>query len=142
MTTIPVNGAEQTLQESVFLFPASFGQRRLWFLDQVAPGTPVYNIPGVVRIVGCLDMEGIRFSLQEVSRRHESLRTSFRAIKGEPQQVINGTTAVELSIVDLSSDPQQQGRVDIQRRVQEFIDAPFDLKQAPLWRVKLFRIAE
>lgn len=142
MTTIPVNGAEQTLQESVFLFPASFGQRRLWFLDQVAPGTPVYNIPGVVRIVGSLDIEGIRFSLQEVSRRHESLRTSFRAIKGEPQQVISGTTAVELSIVDLSSDPRQQGRVDIQRRVQEFIDTPFDLKQAPLWRVRLFRIAE
>jgi amino acid adenylation domain-containing protein len=142
MTTIPTNGAEQDAQQSAFLLPASFGQRRLWFLDQLAPSTPVYNLPGVVRIAGCLDVEVLRRTLQEVSRRHESLRTCFRAIKGEPQQVIVQATAFELSILDLSSDPRQQERADIQRCVQEFIDTPFDLKMTPLWRVKLFRVAE
>jgi acyl carrier protein len=78
---LPVNRDEQ--------LPLSYAQQRLWFLDQLQPGSIAYNIPGGVGMNDTVDVEALRASLQEVVRRHESLRTSFGVFEGEPMQVIS-----------------------------------------------------
>src|ERR1041385_3498467 len=64
--------------------PLSFAQQRLWFLDQWEPGTAFYNLPSAVRLRGQLDVTALARSFAEVVRRHESLRTTFIAVNGEP----------------------------------------------------------
>jgi thioesterase domain-containing protein/NRPS condensation-like uncharacterized protein/acyl carrier protein len=128
--------------QEVFMFPASFTQKRLWFLDQMNSGTSLYNIADAIRIVGPLDVKALNRSVQEVVQRHESLRTCFRATKGEPQQVIAKEINVELPVIDLRSGSKEQSEADVRRRVQDVVNAPFDLQQTPLWRIKLFRMAD
>src|SRR6266699_6152331 len=69
--------------------PLSFAQQRLWFLDQLAPGSPVYNISEGLRLKGALDVTALEQSLKEIVRRHEAVRTTFRAVDGQPVQVIS-----------------------------------------------------
>ena len=66
----------------------SFAQQRLWFLDQLEPGSTVYNVPGALRIKGPLDVGVLKESASEIVRRHEALRTTFSIVEGEPVQVI------------------------------------------------------
>src|ERR1700686_58639 len=70
------------------LVPLSFAQQRLWFLDQLEPGSPAYNIAGAWRMVGQLDVTALGRSFNEIGRRHESLHTSFVVVGGLPTQVI------------------------------------------------------
>src|SRR5262249_45101737 len=70
------------------VLPLSFAQQRLWFLDQLQPGSAFYNIPAALRLTGKLDVDALRRSLSEIVRRHESLRTTFEIVDGEPVQVI------------------------------------------------------
>ena len=76
------------LQDEVFVFPASFAQQRLWFLDQLEPGLPFYNIPFVVRLTGSLNVNVLKRCIKEIVQRHESLRTTFASQNGKPVQVI------------------------------------------------------
>src|SRR6185503_12604866 len=68
--------------------PLSFAQQRLWFIDQLDPNTPAYNMPAPVRFTGPMNLPVLKRSLQEIVRRHEALRTTFEAIDGQPVQVI------------------------------------------------------
>lgn len=68
--------------------PLSYPQQRLWFLDQLSPDNPVYNIPLGYRIRGPLDVDALHRALTTVVRRHEALRTVFRAVDGQPRQVV------------------------------------------------------
>src|SRR3954451_20366743 len=88
-------------------FPLSYAQQRLWFLDQLQPGSPAYNLPTVVRLRGALDLGTYRRSLTEIVRRHESLRTRFAFRGGIPIQVIEDAR-LEVLVVDLRALPAER----------------------------------
>src|SRR5262245_26025854 len=81
--------------------PLSFAQQRLWFLEQVAPGTGAYNVAQAVRLRGRLDAEALRRSLITIVDRQASLRTTFRAVEGRAQQVVQPASRDPLRLVDL-----------------------------------------
>jgi hypothetical protein len=118
--------------------PASFAQQRLWFIDQLEPGSPAYNIPAAVRLVGALDAAVLKRAVDEIVQRHEDLRTSFGAQGGRPFQAIAPDLALPLPLEDLSGgdDPAALAR----RRVMEEAERPFDLGRGPLLRLTLLRL--
>ena len=115
--------------------PASFVQERLWFLDQLIPGSHAYNVPLALRLKGSLDLSALQQAFNEVIRRHESLRTTFRCIDGSVIQVVK--PALELEI---------QQRTVPEENLAKFLDQEaqrsFDLARGPLIRTMLVRIAE
>jgi amino acid adenylation domain-containing protein len=119
--------------------PLSFAQQRLWFLDRLSPGDSAYNIPLALTVHGPLDAEALRRALQAVTARHESLRTTFGVMAGEPVQLISAPGRVALPRVDLSAlaDPAPETR----RVCREAVDLPFDLAAGPLLRPLLVRRA-
>ena len=129
------------LTPEVFVFPASLGQRRLWFSDKETPGLTTQHIIDAARLVGPLDLEVFRRSVREVVRRHESLRTHFTLIDGEPHQVIESHRTLDVPVIDLSALPQPERDNEARRLTQEEIEAPFDLESFPLCRVKLLRLS-
>ncbi len=123
--------------------PLSFAQQRLWFLDQLEPGTPLYNIAFALRLTGQLDITAVENSLGEIVRRHEALRTSFASRDGEPEQIIADYRPFRLEVVDLSVEPEsERGDSQIRLLARQEAQQPFDLSQSPLFRAKLIRIAD
>ncbi len=120
--------------------PLSFAQERLWFLDQLEPGGAAYNMPGAVWLEGDLDVAALERSLNEIVRRHEVLRTTFRAERGRPVQVISPSLSLSLPLIDLSqsSDSEAVAR----RLAREEAVKPFDLTRGPLLRATLLRLAD
>ena len=120
--------------------PLSFAQQRLWFLDQLEPGSPLYNIPLAVQLNGPLDLSALNRALEELIRRHEGLRTCFKQHNGTPVQVILPASPVRLELEDLTTFADQTRRVELQRLLHEEAEQPFDLVHGPLLRVRLFRL--
>src|SRR5437763_1593972 len=89
-------------------FPVSFAQQRLWFFDQLDPGTPAYNLPRAIRIAGPLNARALAQTLQTIVDRHESLRTTFVSEEGEPRQIVKSELRVELPITDLEGMPEPE----------------------------------
>ncbi|MFJ3671347.1 amino acid adenylation domain-containing protein [Streptomyces sp. NPDC090106] len=118
--------------------PLSFAQQRLWFLDQLTPGRPTYNIPSAVRLRGGLDTEALCAALSALVARHEALRTVFPTTGGRPRQEVRAPRPVELPVTDLSASP------DPLRAAHEAVTAdgarPFGLRSGPLLRVSLYRL--
>ncbi|MBS2962967.1 amino acid adenylation domain-containing protein [Actinocrinis puniceicyclus] len=121
-------------------FPASFPQQRLWFLEQLTPGNAAYNIPGAMRVHGELDLELWRRCCQEIARRHESLRTTFDEIDGQPVQVIAAQGEPEFGVVDVEHLRGAQGEEAIRELAREEFTRPFDLRKGPLLRIKFLRL--
>jgi amino acid adenylation domain-containing protein len=122
--------------------PLSFAQERLWFIDQLQPGSTAYIIPAVVRLTGRLNVEALKASFNEIVRRHESLRTSFSAINGEPFQIIADTHEIDLPVIDLRALFEHTRAAEASRLATEELRQPFDLSQGPPLRVCMIRIAE
>ncbi|WP_164021881.1 non-ribosomal peptide synthetase, partial [Pyxidicoccus trucidator] len=120
--------------------PLSFAQQRLWFIDQLEPGSAAYNIPTAVRILGSLDLTAMEQGLGALVERHESLRTTFAPGRGEPVQVIHPSSALPLPLVDLTDLPAEQRESEARRRVAEEAGLPFDLARGPLFRALLLRL--
>ncbi len=120
--------------------PVSFAQQRLWFIDQMSPGTPMYNLPIAVRLTGRLDLDAMQQTLDEVVRRHEALRTTFTSVDGQPAQVVQPHAPVALSLVDLRALPADARRAESERLAEEDGRRSFSLSQGPLLRATLLRL--
>jgi hypothetical protein len=118
-------------------FPLSFAQRRLWFLDQFEPGSAAYNIPDAARLIGPLDVAALEQSLAEITRRHESLRTVFTLVDGEPRQVVRPKASLTLSVVDLGSLSEDTKAEKIRQLAEMEARRPFDLLRGPVMRATL-----
>ncbi len=122
--------------------PLSFSQQRLWFLDQLAPGSASYNIPTTIRLTGKLNLEVLRRSMEEIVRRHESLRTTFEDRQGEPVQIIHDSFPTELPVIDLTDLPKEQRLEHAKEIAKKDAQTPFDLAKGPLFRVQLVKLDE
>lgn len=121
--------------------PLSYAQQRLWFIDQLEQGSASYNVSGGLHFAGPVNIDALDRAFQEIVRRHESLRTRFEVVRGEPRQIIEKEVRVALPIVDLTSVAAAHQEVTARKTVRSEIEQAFDLRQAPLLRVKLLRIA-
>ncbi|HEX4961842.1 MAG TPA: condensation domain-containing protein, partial [Thermoanaerobaculia bacterium] len=123
-------------------FPASFTQRRLWFIERLQPATTAYNLPGALRLRGPIDLEALQRALDEIVRRQESLRTAFLAEDGLPVQVVVPSVSVPFQLIDLRALPPQERERIARRTAETEARQPFALEQAPLLRVRVLRLAE
>jgi amino acid adenylation domain-containing protein len=119
--------------------PASFVQQRLWFLDQLEPGSAFYNVPLTIKLTGVLNVDSLERALNEIVRRHEVLRTTFSQADGEPQQIISPAEPFRLPVTDLSNMPDEERLAEMRRLISEEAAGPFDLIRGPLLRVSLLR---
>ena len=123
------------------LLPVSDQQRYLWFLSQLTPELPVYNMPAARRLQGELDEQALRNAVTELVARHESLRTRFRSEHGLPCQVIDPPAPVPIEVVDLRSLPAADRLEQATRLAEQEVRRPFDLSTGPLLRCWLARLA-
>ena len=122
--------------------PLSFAQQRLWFIEQLEPGKALYSIPGALRLEGRFDLAVLERVINEIVRRHETLRTRFEAKDGVPFQVIDEWKPRKLEVIDLRSLPREEREAEIERRKREEAETGFDLEHWPLLRVKALILAE
>ena len=119
--------------------PLSFAQQRLWFAEQLEPGSSAYTLAGAVRLRGKLDVAALRGSFVEIVRRHEVLRARFTDVEGRPVQSVVSELVPELPLLDLSSLPEAE-REPVILRLTESEMQPFDLARGPLLRLRLLRL--
>ena len=120
-----------------FVVPMSFAQQRLWFLDQMAPGNPFYNIPLAIPMNGIIDIGVMEAAIDEIIRRHESLRTSFQIVDGEPSQLVHPERPLEIAHRRLDHLPVDERRREVERTTVAEARTPFSLETDPLVRATL-----
>jgi amino acid adenylation domain-containing protein len=118
----------------------SFAQQRLWFFDRLKPGNPAYNIPAAVRLRGPFNLAALEQSLNEIVKRHESLRTTFGDVDGRPTQLIASTVTIKLPVIDLRTLPPGERETEVRRLVTAEAQLPFDLSRGPLLRGTVLRL--
>jgi non-ribosomal peptide synthetase component F/acyl carrier protein len=122
--------------------PLSFSQQRLWFMDQLEPGNPFYNISSAVRLSGRLDLPVLRQALGEVIRRHEVLRTIFVPRDGGAVQVILPPAPPSLPAFDLSALPAAARDAEVRKLVSQAALRAFDLARGPLLECRIVHLGE
>ena len=123
-------------------FPASFAQQRLWFLDQLEPGTAAYNLVRVFRVVGPLNLGALTRAFETVLLRHASLRTVFESVDGNPRQVVLPDANVHIAVLDLSGLPSDRAEAEGLQIAREEGKKPLHLGKGPLIRAVLIRTGE
>jgi hypothetical protein len=121
--------------------PLSFAQQRLWFVEQLQPNSFTYNEPVALHLFGCLNVEVLEQSINEIVRRHEILRTTFITIDGQPVQVIYPTLKVKVSVIDLSNLSEIERESKAQILARQEAELPFDLTKLPLIRVTVLQLS-
>jgi amino acid adenylation domain-containing protein len=136
-------GGAPAEDRGVYAFPASFAQQRLWFVDQLEPGNPVYNLPyhQHTRLRGDLDAAALEAAIGMLVQRHEPLRTTFATVDGEPVQIIHDEVDTSLPVIDLSELEPSARDAELDRVVATEARHAFDLERGPLFYTKLVRLA-
>ena len=124
------------------ILPLSYAQERLWFLHQLEPESPAYNIPVILQVQGDLDTNALQNSLNALSQRHEALRTIFTVVDGMPQQTILPQLQVELRTKDLSNVQAEIRQQELHQHTTSEVSQPFNLSVGPLLRALLLRMSE
>src|SRR5215213_2582491 len=114
------------MTKEAFIFPTSFAQQRLWFLDQLDPGQPVYTIPWAIELDGALQVETLHAALQAIVDRHEALRTTFVAVDGSPMQLVAEHQSIWIPMLDLTDLPRTQRDLEAQQLAVAEARRPFD----------------
>jgi amino acid adenylation domain-containing protein len=122
--------------------PLSHAQQRLWFLDRLSEGATAYNMPSAVRLRGELDAGALERALDALIERHESLRTRFVELDGEPTQVIEPVLKLSLAVEDLSRLPESEREERARAMLGEEWERPFDLARGPVLRLRLLKMDE
>ena len=120
--------------------PLSFAQQRLWFIQQMEPDSPAYNVPIALKLIALLDVGAIERSLNEIARRHEPLRTTFATVDGVATQLIHELTPMRLPVLDLSELAEHSRMQHANRLMEEEAQKPFDLANGPIYRAMLLRM--
>src|SRR5688572_6074807 len=118
----------------------SFAQQRLWFIEQLRPGSAIYNMLNPVRLSGPLNVAALEATLTEIVKRHEMLRTTFREVAGQAVQVIQPAAPVPLQLIDLSHLVEAERETELEEMVQREGQQPFDLNTGPLLRATLIKL--
>ncbi|HEV7673863.1 MAG TPA: amino acid adenylation domain-containing protein, partial [Candidatus Angelobacter sp.] len=139
MATVEINVASDSQKCKTYHFPCSYAQQRLWFMDQLEPGSPAYNISLALDFHGPLNVGALTSSLREIVRRHEALRTVFANIGGSPIQVVRENVEVPVPEIDLSSRDEREREAYRRELEQSESQQRFDLSTGPLLRMKLLR---
>ncbi|HEY9734990.1 MAG TPA: amino acid adenylation domain-containing protein [Trichocoleus sp.] len=126
--------------EEVFVFPASFAQQRLWFIEQLAPGSSLYTIPLVFRLTGTLHVKALEQSLQALISRHEILRTTFELVQGKLVQAISPELPLTLTPTVLTDLPADRRDEAAREQIRQESERPFDLSRGPLLRARLWQL--
>jgi len=124
------------------VYPLSQAQQRLWLMEQIEPGSSLYNIPSALQLKGILDVKALELALTVMLKRHEALRARFANLEGEPVQTIGPVVRFELPLTDLRNLPLQKREARSIEMAEEEIQRPFDLECGPLMRGSLIRLKE
>jgi len=124
------------------IIPLSHAQQRLWFLEQIEPGGPVYVIVAAVRLAGCLESGALRHALNQVIERHEVLRTQVVLKEETPAQEILERVELQLEEIDLGHVGMSERVAEARRLLKQLSREGFDLAHAPLLRARLLKLHE
>ena len=122
--------------------PLSFAQERLWFLEQLEPGSSAYNICRAARLTGTLNREALEASLNEIMRRHEVLRTRFDVVDGRPVQKAAAEQKLSIRLIALQQLSSAERDAEVARLITEEARCPFNLSAGPLLRATLLRLSD
>lgn len=122
------------------LASVSYPQERLWFVNQLQQENSAYNVPGALRFKGELDAVALKKSIDEIIRRHDVLRTTFRMVDGQIVQVIEEEMQIDLGVEDLRQFPKEQREEERKRAEVGAACHSFTLDQGPLIRMRLLRV--
>ncbi|MHB8499327.1 MAG: condensation domain-containing protein [Candidatus Acidiferrales bacterium] len=128
--------------EEVFVLPTSFGQERFWGLDRQNPGNPTWNVPVRFRLQGPLNVAFLERAFNDIVRRHESLRTVFTVVDGQPAQVVKPSLQIQVPVIDLRHLPKPQRDAEADQLSFQEARWRFDLATGPLFRVNLLRVED
>ncbi|KPU61153.1 D-alanine--poly(phosphoribitol) ligase, subunit 1 [Pseudomonas fluorescens] len=122
--------------------PLSYSQQRMWFLWQMEPDSPAYNVGGMARLRGVLDVARFEAALQALILRHETLRTTFPSIDGVARQLVHTETGVRMAWKDFTALDAEDREWQVQQLADDETHQPFDLETGPLLRACLVKTAE
>lgn len=122
--------------------PLSLMQQRVWFLENLTPGTVVHSIPTGHRLVGDLDVGAFDAAFADLVQRHSVLRTVIeRTEDGAQQRILPSLTASQLPVDDLSALPESERGTALAARIRALVEVPYDLERGPLFTARLFRLS-
>lgn len=120
--------------------PLSFSQNRLWFINQLNPNSPLYNIPFVLRLKGNLNKEALEWAINKIIERHEVLKTSFNIENNQPYQFVNFSLKFSITWVDLCKSSKEKQQEYVKLHVNEESLKPFNLQTDLLIRLKIIKL--